>query len=164
MASSKVNAEGYIKSGAPFVYYVWILLSVSIFIAEIFARINFLYALFIFLIIATILFVVIAQYSCSFICSNDKIRFKYLFPSNEIKEISLVNIDRIEFELSYFYFLEEDFKMGVFYWFRPYDTMYIFYQNEKLPMIIKFNASFKGAKKMYKYLKLKYHKPYWEKV
>jgi len=150
-----------IKTGLPITFFSWLLLSIALLIISFFSGVSLFYACFVAIVISVILYIIVAQFSCSFILNENSITFNYLL--SKPKVVSLLQIQRAEFELSYFFFFEEDFKMGIFYWFRPYDTMYLFYDKGEEPIAIKFNSSFKGTLKMYRYLKKKYHIPYWEK-
>ena len=153
-----------IKSGLPFAFYTWIVISTATVALFLFTDIFPLYAIGMSIIISFITFVVMCQYSCKFILDGNSITFKYAFPFNKTISIDLNKASEIRFELSYYYFLDEDFKMGVYYWYRPYDILYVIQEGETDPVIVKFNSSYFKSLEMYSHLRKQFHKPFWLKT
>lgn len=147
-----MNTKPKIHSSYPFLYYIWICACVVLIVVLLFNRNNIYFSVIISVVIALILYLLFLSYACTLTIEESVLRVKYLFPNSGKIEINLLEVDFIEFELSYFYLLEDDFKMGVFYLMHPYDTMVVNLKNGDR-IIIKFNSSFFAARKIYLYLK-----------
>lgn len=145
-----------IHSNAPFTYYFWIVISLLCIAGFILNKINFFYTVIMSSILALVFYYLLAQYACKFILTGEILELKYIFPYKKDIRINLSNLKEPKFELSYFYFLEDDFRMGVFLWSHPYDSFTFIPFGEKESITININSSYMGTKKLYKLLKNKY--------
>jgi hypothetical protein len=119
-------------------------------------EINIFYTIIISSILVLVFYYLLAQYACKFSLSGEIIAIKYLFPFKKDISINLSNLKEPKFDLSYYYFLEDDFRMGIFLWSHPFDSFTFIVSGEKDPVIININSSYIGTKKLYKLLKNKY--------
>ena len=147
-----MNNKTKIHSGYPFLYFTWIFACVVLFVALLLNRNNIYFSVIITVVLALIFYLLFLSFACTLTIEESVLSVKYLFPNSGKIEINLLEVEIIEFELSYFYLLEDDFKMGVFYLIHPYDTMIIHLKNGDRK-IIKFNSSYFTVRKIYVFLK-----------
>lgn len=147
-----MNNKIKIHSGYPFLYFTWIFACVVLFVTLLFNRNNIYFSVITTVVIALIFYLLFLSYACTLTIEEPVLSVKYLFPNSGKIEINLLEVDFIEFELSYFYLFEDDFKMGVFYLMHPYDTIIVHFKNGDRK-IIKFNSSYFTARKIYVFLK-----------
>jgi hypothetical protein len=149
-----------INSRLPIVYYVWILLSVVLLIALLFRHVNFFYSVFVTIFLSGVTYFVLARYACIIELDDSAIRVRYVFPIPGVVEFKLKDIEQIEFDLSWFFMLSEDFRMGVFYWYHPFDTITFYLKTEEghTQNSVNINTSYFGTLKVYGHLKEIYRK------
>jgi hypothetical protein len=54
----------------------------------------------------------------------------------------LADVKSVESELSYFFIWSEDFKMGRYYWYHPYDTFSLLMNTSDTADILNINTSY----------------------
>ncbi len=146
-----------LNSRAPLLYYFWIAGSIALLTVLLINQTNIYFAIINALVISLIFYLMFLSYASSIRIDQSLLRIKYLFPNTGTIEINLLEVEVIEFELSYFFLFEDDFKLGVFFLMHPYDTMIIHFKNSD-KRIVKFNCSFFATRKMYLFSKSNFQK------
>ena len=147
-----------IKSGFPVLYLIWIIASVAFFCF--FLNIaTLVHSIITSIVISCILYLCFIRKYCLLSLDGSSLKIKYLFPLTEIVQINLEDIAYVEFELNYFYLLEEDTKVRSHYLFYPYDTMIIHFKKNLETRRIDFNSPILSTTKIYRFLKKKFANP-----
>ena len=149
-----------INSRLPIVYYVWILISVGILIGLLLRHVNLFYSVFVAVFLSGVLYFVLARYACIIEWEESVIRVRYVFPVPGLVELNPKDIEKIDYELSWFYLMSEDFRMGVVYWYHPFDTITFYLKTKEgcTQNSVNINTSYLGTLKLCGRLKEIYRK------
>ena len=142
-----------ICSKLPIVYFTWIILSVGIPVTLLLSGVNLFYAIFASAILSCVLYFLLARFACIVEMDDRSIVVTYVFPFNKRVEINLADVRSVGSELSYFFIWSDDFKMGRYYWYHPYDTFLFLMDDSDAADVLQINTSYMATIKLHTFFR-----------